>query len=68
MAGVTIDIHRCKGCGLCVDVCPRGVLALDTKEINQKGYNPSSVVAPENCIGCSQCALMCPDVCITVER
>ncbi|MFQ8736568.1 MAG: 4Fe-4S binding protein [Bilophila wadsworthia] len=28
-----IDARRCKSCGLCVDACPKGVLAIGT-EIN----------------------------------
>lgn len=65
---VTIKQDRCKGCGLCVSVCPKGVLALDRGVINAKGYNPASAVKPEECIGCANCALICPDVVITVER
>ncbi|NLM05661.1 MAG: 4Fe-4S dicluster domain-containing protein [Tissierellia bacterium] len=65
---VTIKQDRCKGCGLCVSVCPKEVLALDKKVINDKGYNPASAVKPEECIGCANCALICPDVVITVER
>ena len=33
MAKVTINQDRCKGCGLCVSVCPRKVLALDTAKL-----------------------------------
>ena len=68
MAKVTINQDRCKGCGLCVSVCPRKVLALDTAKLNRKGYNPSAPVRPEDCIGCAMCAMMCPDCVITVEK
>ena len=34
-----MDTERCKGCGLCVAACPLQVLALTTKNVNQKGYN-----------------------------
>ena len=44
------------------------ILAIDTDYINQKGYNPAKVVDAEKCVGCASCALMCPDVVITVER
>lgn len=36
-----IDARRCKSCGLCVDACPKGVLAIGT-EIN--GQDRKSVV------------------------
>ena len=39
-----------------------------TDYINQKGYNPAKVIDEEKCVGCASCALMCPDVVITVER
>ena len=38
MAKVTIDKDTCKGCGLCVTVCPKGILRLSESEINAKGY------------------------------
>ena len=34
----------------------------------EKGYNPAKVIDEEKCVGCASCALMCPDVVITVER
>ena len=61
---VTFDVERCKSCGL----CPKEILAIDTDYINQKGYNPAKVIDEEKCVGCASCALMCPDVVITVER
>jgi ferredoxin len=37
--GPEIDPGRCKGCGLCVEYCPFGRLALD-EGLNQAGYHP----------------------------
>ena len=68
MARVIINEDTCKGCGLCADVCPRGVLEIHKERINVKGYNPIHAAFPEKCIGCTSCALMCPDACIEVER
>ncbi len=68
MAHVTIREDRCKGCGLCVSVCPRKILALSKTRFNAKGYNPAECVDPEKCIGCAMCATMCPDVVIKVEK
>ncbi|NLV75506.1 MAG: 4Fe-4S binding protein [Tissierellia bacterium] len=58
----------CKGCGLCVSVCPMKIIFLDESKINAKGYHPATVVDMDKCIGCANCATMCPDVVITVER
>ena len=30
-----IDARHCKSCGLCVDACPKGVLAIGTEMIGQ---------------------------------
>ena len=65
---VTIDEGFCKGCGLCVAVCPAHVLELDMARITPKGYHPGACVVVAGCTGCCTCALMCPDVAITVER
>ncbi|MCZ7545036.1 MAG: 4Fe-4S binding protein [Anaerolineae bacterium] len=66
-----IDIHkdRCKGCGLCVAACPKGVIALAEDQVNAHGYHPARLEDPEGeCTGCAICAVACPDVCITVYR
>ena len=68
MAKVIFNEERCKGCGLCVTACPKGIVALEKEKINAKGYHPAGVNEQEKCIGCASCALMCPDTVITVER
>ena len=68
MAKVTFNEDRCKGCGLCVTACPKGIVALAKEKINAKGYHPAGVAEQDKCIGCASCALMCPDTVITVER
>jgi len=64
---VTIDRNRCKGCELCVHVCPKQVLAM-SKEINDKGYFFSHVVNQPACIGCRFCGFICPDVAIEIAQ
>ena len=65
---VTFNQDYCKGCGLCVSVCPVKIIALDRTKMNAKGYNPAGVEEMDKCIGCMSCAMMCPDTVITVER
>jgi len=67
MGRVEVDFELCKGCGLCVDTCPRGVLVQGDR-INGKGFCPAKVEKPEDCKGCALCALMCPDVALKVFR
>lgn len=67
MAGkIIIDKERCKGCTLCVTVCPNNVISISEKA-NSKGYFPSQSTGA-NCTGCANCAVVCPDCAIEVYR
>lgn len=68
MNKITVDKLLCKGCALCVSVCPKKIVAIDRGAINDKGYNPAMVTEMEQCIACCMCAIMCPDSAITVEK
>ncbi len=68
MSKLTFNTDNCKGCGLCVDACPKKILRLATEKINKKGHHPAEIVDQAACIACASCALMCPDVIITVEK
>ena len=68
MAKLTFRTDRCKGCGLCVSACPKGLLAIARDKINQKGHHPAEITDQEKCAGCAFCAMMCPDCVIKVER
>jgi len=61
----SIDADRCKGCGLCIAVCPKKVLEI-SGEVNSKGYFPAYQARPEDCVFCSTCCIMCPDVAISI--
>ncbi|QSX08557.1 4Fe-4S binding protein [Alkalibacter rhizosphaerae] len=65
---VTFRTDRCKGCGLCVSVCPKQILRLSPETLNSKGYHPAEIIDQEKCIACAFCATICPDVCIKVEK
>lgn len=62
-----IDTNRCKGCGLCVTICPKNVLEI-SEQVNTKGYFPAFQARPEDCIKCALCCMMCPDVAITISE
>lgn len=64
---IEIDQERCKACYLCIDTCPRKVIEASA-EFNAKGYQYAVPVRNDDCIGCRQCAFMCPDVVITVFK
>lgn len=61
---------RCKGCELCVSVCPSKIIHLHETRINSSGYHPAWVteIDMERCIGCANCGIICPDGVISVYR
>lgn len=64
---VIIDAEACKGCSLCIDFCPRGVIEL-VEGLNRLGYHPARAVRIEDCSGCQACAQMCPEGGVTIYR
>ena len=44
---VVVNTERCKGCNLCVVACNFGVLDLQKKEVNNRGYHFAYMSAPE---------------------
>jgi len=56
---VRIDAALCKGCDLCVVICPEQVLRM-TAGLNAKGW-PVVELARDGCTGCGLCAVACPD-------
>ena len=63
---LNIASERCKGCGLCVDACPKDVLALDNSIVNERGYHPVRLTDAAACTSCALCARVCPDVVFTI--
>ena len=61
-----VATDRCKGCGLCVSVCPKGVLTLDEATVNALGYHPIRLTDPVACTSCALCARICPDTVFAV--
>ena len=49
MAKVSFREERCKGCGLCVEVCPKKIVELKKRTLNAKGYHPAGVIDAEKC-------------------
>lgn len=62
-----INIDRCKGCELCIGVCPRHVLGMSTA-LNISGTHFPQVLLDHDCTGCRQCAIICPEAAIEIEK
>jgi len=66
---VKVDESLCKGCALCIPVCPKGLLRLADVRFNARGVHPAELDDPaELCTGCELCATICPEAAITVFR
>jgi 2-oxoglutarate ferredoxin oxidoreductase subunit delta len=55
--------ERCKGCGFCVEYCPRDVLEL-SYEFNSKGYHYPVPKNEQACVNCKLCDMLCPEFAI----
>ena len=63
---LVIDIEACKGCDLCVDACPPGVLVMTTHGVNERGYRYPQLTP--GCTGCKACSQICPDFVFQVYK
>jgi len=56
---------RCKGCGICVELCPQEVLEV-SQQTNSKGYHLPEVISGKelSCVHCEFCTLVCPEFAI----
>jgi indolepyruvate ferredoxin oxidoreductase beta subunit len=59
-AAVEIEEAWCKGCDICVKLCPERCLALSARQV-------ATVRRPEACTGCRVCEWLCPDFAISVH-
>lgn len=68
MGKIEANEEFCKGCALCVNVCPQKLIRI-AKHVSKNGYHPAEFYDPEGkCSGCTLCAIICPDAAITVYR
>lgn len=59
MLEMVIHDKACRGCHLCLDVCPTECFAYDDET------NKATVKSVANCIACLSCAYICPSGAIT---
>ena len=57
---ISIVPRYCKGCEICVKLCPTQVLGMDMFLVN--------VVDVNKCTACNLCELRCPDFAIFVDK
>ncbi len=70
MSNVIIFPQACKGvedCGICAFVCPKNLFD-SSEEMNEAGYLPPVIKDENECTGCMNCMISCPDLAILVEK
>ena len=57
---LVINPKWCKGCGICVEFCPKKALELKHEKVR--------IADEEACILCGLCELRCPDYARDIEK
>ncbi len=58
MVKIIIDRKLCKECGICIELCPRKLITLDSLG--------KAIDVTEKCKKCRICEYHCPDFAITI--
>jgi NAD-dependent dihydropyrimidine dehydrogenase PreA subunit len=59
VVSLSLSSDKCSGCGMCVEVCPHGVFAMNGKN--------AQIIDRNACMECGACAVNCPAEAIRVE-
>jgi NAD-dependent dihydropyrimidine dehydrogenase PreA subunit len=61
MISIRLREEACRGCQMCVEVCPTHVFSFDAAAAKAKPVNA------DDCFGCLSCAFLCPSQAIVHE-
>jgi len=61
-----INARYCKGCLICVEVCPKRAIR-SCGAINSRGYVLPEEDDMRRCTACGLCETVCPDFAIAIE-
>lgn len=53
---VQVDLEKCTGCGICVEICP----------VNAVELKKGKAMISDECVVCGQCLAQCPDNAISL--
>lgn len=63
---ITVDQERCKGCDLCLNLCPAKVFQ-ESDQTNTRGFKSRIPALKEQCTSCGLCQYFCPERAIKLE-
>lgn len=58
VVSLQLDTEKCKGCGMCINVCPHGVFSMD--------QGKARINDQDSCMECGACNKNCPFAAIEV--
>lgn len=59
VVSLKLDTEKCKGCGMCANVCPHGVFAMEMEK--------AAITDRDACMECGACEKNCPFAAIEVK-
>ena len=62
---LALDRDRCKGCGVCVSVCPYDALEMGRAKTERGYLYPIETGA---CVACRECVYACPDFALSIHK
>ena len=68
---VEVDQEKCKGCEVCVVVCPQGCIKLNRAVFNTRGFHPAEFIyqgKKGGCTACGLCYMVCSDYAVTTIK
>ncbi|MBI5640284.1 MAG: 4Fe-4S binding protein [Nitrospirae bacterium] len=60
VASLEVDIDACTGCGVCIEVCPHNVLAVEKRKV--------VILDKDRCMECGACAGNCAFGALRVDK
>ncbi len=62
---VIINKSACKGCGICIAMCPVQILSF-SEDFNESGVHFPVISDQSACVRCGNCMIYCPDFAMAV--
>jgi 2-oxoglutarate ferredoxin oxidoreductase subunit delta len=65
---IVIIAENCFGCAYCAEFCSQKAIVMSGDKFSSMGFPLPSVVRPDDCNACGNCASMCPHFAIEVYK